>query len=186
MLSQGSLPPLAKGSGLKDHGAASANTWVSSASRALFGTGKCHLPACRAWVRVPREPASVKPSGIWDSSSSLLMPHVAGADRGHQCSVQPQPQHPLATYNSLLAARGVGWGPGEQLQPDSQGWFGHGFACQGSPRASPRPQHRARPAQLCSALLQTSPAVPEDSPAPALSPNTILAACFLPHASCSK
>lgn len=52
----------------------------------------------------------------------------------------------------------VGVGFGEQLQPDPQdaptpprAGFGHGFACEGSPRASPRPLHRARPAQLCSA-----------------------------------
>lgn len=101
----------------------------------LFSTGKWQLPERRVWVRVPREPASVRPSGIWGSSSSLPMPRVAGADRGHLCSVQPQPQHPWATYNPLLAPCGVEVRAGEYFQPDPQdaptpprAAFGRGFA----------------------------------------------------------
>lgn len=159
-------------------------------SPVLFCTGKWHLPVWRVWMRVPREPASVRPSGIWDLSSSLPRPLCGWGWQGTPVLGAAAASAPLGHLQPPPGTVGWEWGPAEQLQPDSQdaptpprAGFGNGFACEGSPRASPRPQHRARPAQLCSALLQTSPRVPEDSPAPALSPNTILSACFLPHVS---
>lgn len=82
-------------------------------SPVLFCTGKWHLPMWRVWIRVPREPASVRPSGIWAHPSPV--PCVAGADRGHLCSVQPQPQHPSATCSPLLAP----WGGSGDLQSSS-------------------------------------------------------------------
>lgn len=183
MLSQGSLPPLVKVSGLKDLGAASANTWLTCASREL---------SCQALEGVTYLCGG---AGLGFTSETLwhlgceLIPPCAMCGWGWQGTAQCS--HSLSTPWTAPTPswHPVGWDWGlDQFHPDSwddptlpRARFGSGFACEGSPRASPHPQP-------CTALLGAPPdisRVPEDSPAPVLSPNTILAACLLPHVSFS-
>lgn len=168
MLSQRSLPPLAKVSGLKDHGAASANTWLSCASREL----SCWALESVTYLCGGSGLGFISET-LWHLglNSSLLTPHVAGADRDTcaQCSHSLSTPWPppgttrdgsggLQSSSSLIPWRMLQPGAWRMLQPHP----GLALAVASRAKALQGLPLSLSPAQLCSALLcsvllQTSP-----------------------------
>lgn len=186
---------MAKVSGLKDHGAASANTWLSCASREL----SCWALESVTYLCGGSGLGFISET-LWHLglNSSLPTPCVAGADRDTcaQCSHSLSTPCPppgttrdgsggLQSSSSLIPWRMLQPGAWRMLQPRP----GLALAVASRAKALQGLPLSLSPAQLCSALLCAPPDIPglpEDSPAPALSPNTIPAACLLPHVSFSN
>lgn len=145
-----------------------------------------HWKVAPAWVKAPREPAPVSPYGIYAHPSPChVWLGLTGHTSAHSAALGHLQSPPGTTWVGVGFWRAAPAGSPGCSNP-SQGWLWPWLRVRRLSKGFPSPSAPSPPCTALLCLLQTSPRVPEDSPAPALSPNTILAACSLPHASCSN